>query len=42
MTCPKCHGKTKVRKTFDAMRLRICTACKYRFFTQESFCGEPK
>ena len=48
MDCPKClTQKTKVTDTRyfesletpvdDVMRIRICKACKYRFWTQEKF-----
>lgn len=42
MNCPKCQGKTKIRKTFDAIRLRICTVCGFRFQTEEIILKELK
>jgi len=35
MRCPKCEGKTKVRKVFNVIRQRFCLACEFRFFTEE-------
>jgi Zn ribbon nucleic-acid-binding protein len=33
--CPKCKGKTKVTRTFDSVRQRVCLGCGFRFVTEE-------
>jgi transcriptional regulator NrdR family protein len=35
MNCPKCQGKTKVFRTFDAVRQRLCLGCGFKFVTEE-------
>jgi Zn ribbon nucleic-acid-binding protein len=42
MNCPKCQGKTKVRKVFDKIRLRVCTFCGFKFQTEEVILKELK
>lgn len=35
ITCPSCHGATKVYSTRGPERWRKCEACDYRFRTRE-------
>jgi ribosomal protein L37AE/L43A len=35
MNCPKCQGRTKVRKVFYTVRIRVCESCKHQFKTEE-------
>jgi hypothetical protein len=35
MSCPKCQGKTKIYRTFDAVRQRLCLGCGFKFVTEE-------
>jgi Zn ribbon nucleic-acid-binding protein len=35
MMCPKCKGKTKVTRTFDSVRQRVCLGCGFKFVTEE-------
>jgi transcriptional regulator NrdR family protein len=35
MICPKCQGKTRVYRTFAAVRERLCLNCGLKFVTEE-------
>ena len=42
LNCPICSQETRVLRTDDAERRRMCTACGYRFTTTEVLKDEQR